>query len=80
MPLGLDAAEHLELLLGGLEPTVAELGGRVDELELDLLQRTAAGLLQQGPPQGDGPLAGADHRALDGCVQQGGGAGRGVRP
>lgn len=35
------------LLLPGLEATMAELGGGVDELEVDLLQSAAAGLDQQ---------------------------------
>ena len=59
------SAHDLELLLGGLEATVAELGGSVDELELDLLQRLAAGVLQEGLAQGDAPLAGAHDAALD---------------
>ena len=51
----LEAAEGALLLLGGLEATVAELGGSVDELELDLLQGLAAGVLQEGLAQGDAP-------------------------
>merc|ERR1711937_108491 len=61
----LEAAEGALLLLGGLEATVAELGGSVDELELDLLQGLAAGVLQEGLAQGDAPLAGAHDTALD---------------
>ena len=35
------------LLLAGLEATVAELAGGVDELQVDLLQRTTLGVGQQ---------------------------------
>lgn len=70
--LGLDAAEVLCLLLAGLETTVSELGGGVDELHLDLLEGGTAGLGQQGAAKGDGPLLGTGHRALG--ERMGGGA------
>ena len=42
----LERAEELGLLVGGLETSVAELGGGVDELEGDLLGGGARGLLR----------------------------------
>lgn len=45
---------------------MAELGGSVHELELDLLQGAAGGLGQQGAAQGDRALAGAGDGALRG--------------
>lgn len=55
----LGAAVGLELLLVGLEAAVAKLGGGVHKLELDLLQRAAAGLRQQAAAQRDRALLGA---------------------
>ena len=52
----LQAAEGLELLLAGLEAAVPNLGGRVDELELDVLQCSAGRLHVQRLPQGDQAL------------------------
>ena len=43
---------------------MAELGGSVDELELDLLEGVAGGLGQQCAAQGDGALLGARDGAL----------------
>lgn len=43
---------------------MAELGGCVDKLELDLLQRCPRGLRHKGPPQSDAPLLGAWHGSL----------------
>ncbi len=43
---------------------MAELGGRVDELELDLLEGIAGRLGQQGAAQRDGALDGAGDGAL----------------
>ena len=48
---------------------MAELGGGVDELELDLLEGAARGLGDEGAAQGDGALDGAGDGAL--CVQTG---------
>lgn len=45
--LTLQAYHEGLLLLHGLEASVTKLGGGVDELEVDLLQRTTAGLNQQ---------------------------------
>lgn len=68
--LCLDPAVVLCLLLAGLEATVAELGGGVDELHLDLLECATAGLGQQGAAKGDGPLLGAGHGALGGREEE----------
>ena len=47
---------------------MAELGGSVDELQLDLLQGRTAGLGQQTATQGDGTLLGTRH--LDGATDK----------
>lgn len=59
LSLSLETAVSTSLLFGGLEAAVAELGGSVDELELDLLQGVAAGLGDQRATQGDSALLGA---------------------
>lgn len=43
---------------------MTEFGRGVDELEVDLLQSTAARLDQQGLAQGQHPLLGSNHTAL----------------
>lgn len=43
---------------------MTELGGGVDEFELDLLQSTAAGLDQERFAKGQNPLLGSDHTAF----------------
>jgi hypothetical protein len=60
--LVLGAAVGLELLVIGLEASVAKLGAGVHKLELDLLQRAAAGLSQQAAAQRDRALLGACRR------------------
>ena len=67
--LSLEAAVGAQLLVRGLEAAVAELGRRVDELELDLLQCVTAGLGQQRAAQRDGALDGAGDGAL--CEKKG---------
>ena len=67
--LSLDTAQRLGLLLAGLEPAVAELGGCVDELELDVLQRIARRLREDGAPQGDHALLAARHSTLQSSDQ-----------
>ena len=57
-------AEELVLLGLGLEATVAELGRRVDPLELDVLERHTLGLRQQRLAQGQDALLGADNATL----------------
>ena len=44
----------------GLEPAVTELGGGVNELEVDNLQRPLLGVGQQGLAEGQHPLLGPD--------------------
>merc|ERR1711977_436395 len=51
--LHLDWAHELLLLLSGLETTMTELGGSVDELEANLLQGATVGLSHQGLTHGD---------------------------
>merc|ERR1712004_88884 len=53
------------LVLGGLEPSVAELGAGVDELEVDLLKSPLLGVGQERLPQSEGPLLGSNAAALD---------------
>lgn len=54
--LSFETAIELGFLLGGLEAAMAEFGGCVDELELDILQGDPGGLVQQGLSQGDNSL------------------------
>jgi len=61
----LEGSLELELLLGGLEATVSELGGGVDELELDLLGGVAVGLGADGLAEGDDTLLGSDDGSLE---------------
>ena len=48
----------------GLESSVTELGGGVDELEVDLLQSSLLGVGQQTLTQGQGPFLGSDATTL----------------
>ena len=52
------------LVLGGLEPSVAELGAGVDELEVDLLKSPLLGVSEERLSQGEGPLLGSNAAAL----------------
>eukprot|EP01084_Bolivina_argentea_P258175 435148_1 len=61
----LEGSEPLLLLLLGLETTVAQLGGGVDELEGDLLGEGARGLGGHGAAEGDDATAGAGDGALE---------------
>merc|ERR1711964_720048 len=63
--LVLHRSKELLLLVAGLEASVAELGGGVDELELDLLQRLAARLGHKGLPESHNTALDAAHLALD---------------
>ena len=63
--LGLDRSHELLLLLGSLETTVTELGGGVDELEVDLLDSLAGGLGAEGLAEGDEATAGAGDGTLE---------------
>ena len=61
----LEDAHPLGLLLAGLEATVAELGGGVDELEGDLFLELARLLGGHGAAEGDDTAAGTADGALD---------------
>merc|ERR1712188_209754 len=61
----LGRSHELDLLLRSLEAAMTELGGSVDELELDLLLRIARGLHEQRLAQGDDALLNAGAAALD---------------
>merc|ERR1719411_1341594 len=61
----LEGSHEGSLLLVGLEPAVAELGGGVDELELHVLQSSLLGVGKQTLTQGQGPLLGSDATTLD---------------
>ena len=60
----LEGTHEGSLVLGGLEPSVAELGAGVDELEVDLLQGPLLGVGQEGLPQGEGALLGPNAASL----------------
>merc|ERR1719318_1088798 len=53
------------LVLRSLEPSVAELGAGVDELEVDLLKSPLLGVSEERLPQGESPLLGSNAAALD---------------
>jgi len=58
-------AHEGELFGGSLEPTVSELGGGVDEAEVDLLLGGPGGLWDARFTEGDDSLLGTDDAALD---------------
>ena len=60
----LERSEEGSLLGMGLEPSVAKLGGGVDELEVDLLQRSLLGVSQQRFTEGQNSLLGSDGATL----------------
>lgn len=57
-------AKGLELLITSLEASVSELGGCVNELELDLLKSRPLGAGEQSMPEGDHSLLGSWNGAL----------------
>ena len=61
----LERTHEGSLLRVGLEPAVTELGGGVNELEVDNLQRPLLGVSQQGLAEGQHPLLGPDAGALE---------------
>ena len=61
----LEGAHEGSLVLGGLEPSVAELGAGVDELEVDLLKSPLLGVGEERLPQGKGALLGSNAATLD---------------
>ena len=60
----LEGAHEGSLVLGGLEPSVAELGAGVDELEVDLLKSPLLGVGEERLPQGEGALLGPNAASL----------------
>ena len=63
--LGGKGSHELELLGSGLEASVSELGGGVDELDVDCLEVLPGGVVLHGLPQGDGTLLGSDNSTLE---------------
>jgi len=61
---GSKRSQELVLLLGSLVLTVADLGGGVDELDLDGLGGRSVGLVQQALSEGNGSLPGSNDAAL----------------
>lgn len=61
----LEGSHEGTLLLGGLEASVTELGGGVDELQLDLLQGSTAGVDDQRLAQNQGTLLRTSAATLD---------------
>merc|ERR1719512_165796 len=60
-----EGAHESSLVLGGLEPSVAELGAGVDELEVDLLESPLLGVGEERLPQGQSSLLGPNAATLD---------------
>jgi len=61
----LDASEELALLLVGLEASMSDLGGGIDELEGDLFQSGTLGLNEKGLAERDATLLGSHDATLD---------------
>ena len=61
----LHQAHEALLLLGSLEATVSELGGRIDELQVDLLEGDTLDLLDQRLAQSDWSFGCAHDAALE---------------
>jgi len=61
----LDDTVETSLLVGGLETTVTELGGGIDELGHALLQSGTRGLGEQGLSEGEHTTLGADDATLE---------------
>merc|ERR1712203_679114 len=61
----LDASEELALLLVGLESSVSDLGGGIDELQVDLLECGSLGLHQERLAEGHASLLGSHDGTLD---------------
>ena len=61
----LEASHKGTLFLGSLEATMSKLAGRIDELELDLLEGSAAGVLKKSLAEDDGTLLGTRNASLD---------------
>jgi len=63
--LGSKRAQELVLLFEGLEATVTELGGSIDELDLELLGHPVHGGWEDRLTQNDRSLTSADNSTLD---------------
>ena len=63
-PVLLERAHEGSLLGVGLEPSVTELGGCVDKLEVDNLQGPLLGMGQKRLSQSQSPLLGSDATSL----------------
>lgn len=63
--LVLGGAHELALLLEGLEATMTELGGGIDELELNLLGGDTAGLDEEGLTESDNSALNTGNSTLD---------------
>lgn len=63
--LVLDGSVELGLLGRGLESSVTELGGGIDEGELDLLQSNSLGVDQEGLAESDDSLLGSSDATLE---------------
>ena len=61
----LEGAHEGSLVLGGLEPSVAELGAGVDELQADLLKGPLLGVGEERLPQGEGALLRSNAATLE---------------
>jgi len=65
LSLGGEWSENLVLLLVGLETTVANLGGGIDELDVDVLGLPGLGGREDGLTEGDWSLASSSNTTLD---------------
>lgn len=63
--LGGEGSKELVLLLDGLVLTVTNLGGGIDELDVDLLEGGVSGGGEDGLSEDDGSLSGSDDASLD---------------
>jgi len=62
---GLDGSHELLLLVGGLETSVSDLGGGIDELEGDLLEGRARDLGAERLSEDDDSLSGSEDGSLE---------------
>lgn len=65
LKIALQGAHELLALLAGLEATVTELGGSIDELELDVLEGRATRVDKERLAEGDNALLGTSAASLD---------------
>jgi len=63
--LGLELSKELVFLLDGLETSVSDLGGRVDEFDLDLFGLPGFGEREDRLSEGDWSLASSSNTSLD---------------